>query len=376
MFRIGFDATPLLGPRSGVGNYTLHLIEHLIQGNPELEAWLYSNRPIRRIVHDISTLTQRLQQVVQPSNYFTPSRLLWMHTCLARHINRHALPLTHFPNNSAPLGLKQPYIITIHDASLYRYRQYHPWQRVLAIRVLLPLVARRAAAIITPSHHAKQEITSILQLPKEKVHVVHEAAGGDFRPITDRTQHHLVRQTYQLPQHFILYVGTLEPRKNLIRLAHAFAQLRQQRLPHHLILVGSHGWKMAGFDEAVEQLNIGKWVHQIGFVPDDHLATLYSLADLFAFPSLYEGFGLPPLEAMACGTPVLTSHNTSMAEICGSAAYLVDPHDTDAIASGMRQILCDGQLSAELSQRGLQHVRRYSWENTAQQTLAIYRQFL
>ena len=367
--RIGFDGTPLLGQRSGVGHYTGRLLTHLVQQFPDWEYLLFSNQPLALLESELA----RTRPVAR--NFM--SRFVWMQFILPRIIRQAAPHLCHFPNNTAPICLSCPSIITIHDASLFLHSHHHPTSRLLALRLLLPHVARRATAVITVSHHARQDLLRVLRLPAEKVHVIHEAAPDNFQPVEDPVQRHQLRLRYNLPEKFILFVGTIEPRKNLTRLIRAVAQLRQRGCPARLVLVGPNGWLVNGsLEQEIEALGMKDAVQNLGYVPLEDLPGIYSLATVFAFPSLYEGFGLPPLEAMACGTAVLTSQGSAMAEICGDAAFLVNPHAEDAIADGLAALLSDAALRVHLQQRGLVLVKQYSWERTAKETAVVYQKVL
>ncbi len=363
--RIGFDATPLLGQRTGVGRYTEQLLSALLSLHPEWEVLLFSNLPLE-------PLEAALARGKRVPRFLPQSRWLWMQTVLPRAVRESRPRLLHFPNAQAPLWLPAPYVLTVHDASLFRHRAYHPPNRVLALRPLLPHLARRARAVITDSEFSRSELVRLLGLPPEKVHVTYPAAPPDYRPVTDPAQLETVRRKYRLPESYLLYVGTLEPRKNLTRLAQALGQLRHRGTPSPLILAGPAGWKMAGFAAEVERLGLNDYVRWLGYVPEEDLSGLYSLATLFVFPSLYEGFGLPPLEAMACGAPVLASDVPALREVCGEAAILVNPASVDCIADGIKSLLEDVNRREELRQRGLRRAAEFSWERTARQTAVVY----
>lgn len=366
--KIGIDSTPLLGQRSGVGHYTSRLLRSLMQ-TTNWEYLLYSNRPLQPLPHPLNTATQSRQ-------YFPTSRWVWMQTILPSIIRRSQPALCHFTNALAPLWQPQPYVLTIHDASLFTHSQYHPRARRLTMKTLLPIVARRASALITVSQHAQQDIAQALNIPPEKIHVIYEASAEHFQPITNPAELQRVRRTHNLPQQFILYVGTIEPRKNLHRLLRAFHNARRAGYPHHLVLAGPRGWMMDDFEQEIESLGLNNVVHYLGYVPTNDLPSLFSLATLFAFPSLYEGFGLPPLEAMACGTPVLTSNRSSLAEICGDAAHLINPECEDCLTRGLTDLLDDADYRHSLSQRGLARAQTFSWERTARETAQVYNQVI
>ncbi len=368
--RIGFDGTPLLGQRSGVGYYTSNLLAALMEVEPHWEYLLYSNRPLNGLEPPLP-LAQKADQ-----RYFSRSRWLWMQTILPSTIRQSRPHLCHFTNALAPLRQPVPYVLTIHDASLFVYGEYHPWARHLTMRLMLPTIASRAAAIITVSHHSRREIIHHLDLDPAKIHVVYEAAAEAFRPTHEPQELARVQQKYKLPAEFVLYVGTLEPRKNLVRLLQAVKQGRDSGLPHQLVLAGGMGWMMDSFEDEVRALGMEEAVHYLGYIPTQDLPALYSLATVFAFPSLYEGFGLPPLEAMACGAPVLTSKSSSLAEICGDAAYLVDPHSVEDIAAGLQALLGDEALREELRCKGLERAAGFSWRRAARETGEVYRRAL
>lgn len=358
-----------MGQRAGIGTYTAHLLAALLASNPEDDYLLYSNRPL-------DELEPALNHAGRVPGYLPQSRWLWMQLMLPRLIEHTQPDVCHYTNASAPLWQSKPFVLTIHDASLFLYSQYHPRSRLLAIRALLPMLARRAAAVITVSEHARTDLIRTLHLPTHKLHVIYEAPAPHFQPVTDERQLAALRQRYHLPEQFLFYAGALEPRKNLHRLILALGQVRQQGCDIRLVLAGPSGWQMGGFQQLIMRQGLETAVQYLGYVPTTALPGLYSLATVFTFPSLYEGFGLPPLEAMACGTPVLTSRTSAMAEICSDAACLVDPYNVDEIADCLHRLLSDGAWRAELSQRGRQRARLFSWEQAARETTAVYQQVL
>lgn len=367
--RIGLDGTPLLGPRSGVGNYTGRLLAAMLRHKPDWEYLLYSNR-------SLEPLEQSLAQAIPVYSRISSKRMIWMQCLLPSIIRRSHPQVCHFPNAMAPLWQQRPFIVTIHDASLFLYSRYHPLARILSIRLALPTIARRATAIITVSHHARADLIRILDLPPEKVHVVYEAAPAHFRPVVEPEYLAALRRKYRLPEQFLLYVGTLEPRKNLHRLVQALYEIRRRGFPHRLVMVGASGWDMDNFRDEIARLEMEEAIIFTGYVPTEDLPGLFSLATLFVFPSLYEGFGLPPLEAMACGTPVLSSNRSSLPEICADAAHLVDPENVEDLVHSLEMLLSDPDRRRELSARGLARARDFSWDHAAQQTAAIYQQVL
>jgi glycosyltransferase involved in cell wall biosynthesis len=361
---IGYDATPLqIARHSGVGNYTAQLLTALIQRADEREYALLANRPLNG-----ETPPGTLGQVGRRF----PNRSAWMQLALPHELAAVRPDVCHFTNSLAPLHAPCPVVITLHDMSLFVHANLHPLKSQLFVRPIIPLAVHRAAAIITVSQHARREIVTGLHVPPEKVHVIYEAPAPQYRVITDEVELDRVRQRYQLHKPFVLYVGTIEPRKNLTRLVEAFARAQRQQSDLELILVGQLGWKYASLLKTIEELQLGRAVRRLGYVPDEDLPALYTLARVLAFPSLYEGFGLPVVEAMACGTPVLTSNGSSLAEIATGASILIDPLSVDDIARGLVRVVFDDVLHARLRAAGLARSAQFSWQRAAEETVRVY----
>ena len=361
---IGFDATPLqIAQHSGVGNYTAQLLAALVARDDARRYALLANRALNG-----HTPQDTLGQVGRRF----PNRSAWMQLALPRDLAALRPDVCHFTNSIAPLRAPCPIVVTLHDMSLFLYAPFHPVKSLLAVRSIVPAVARRAAAIITVSQHARRDIVALLHVPPEKVHVIYEAAAPQYRTIDDAAELARVRRKYQLLKPFVLYVGTIEPRKNLNRLVTAFAQARCRCPNLELVLVGQLGWKYEALLKALEDLSLKHAVRMLGYVPDEDLPALYTLARLLAFPSVYEGFGLPIVEAMACGTPVLTSNCSSMAEIGTDAAWLVDPFDVEAMADGLLRLATDDDLHAQLRAAGLVRAAQFSWRRAAEETVRVY----
>jgi glycosyltransferase involved in cell wall biosynthesis len=359
--RVGFDVTPLRTPRSGIGMYTANLLDHLgRQAGDEI-------LPLANFPTGTHALEAQLGQRLRLN------KTLWMQAILPWQLARLGTDVCHFTNSVAPWRTPCPSIVTIHDTTLWLFPQHHPRRRLLAMRPLIPLAARRANAVIAVSDSAKRDIVRILKVPAHRVHVVYEAPAACFRPLTPGPALEDVRRVYRLPPRFVLHVGTIEPRKNLVRLLEAFAQWwRGGNQSHALVLVGGRGWQDAAVFDAVERLGLGDMVRILGYMPTQALVGMYNLADALVFPSLYEGFGLPVVEAMACGTPVITSRNGSLEEIAGTAAEFVEATSVDSIAAGLRRVLTDPTRQAELRVQGLTRAAVFSWARAAAQTRQVY----
>jgi glycosyltransferase involved in cell wall biosynthesis len=365
MLKIGYDVTPLVGMCTGVGNYTRQLLTHMLALDGEHHFLLLANRP--EATRDFPSHA-RVRSLIQPF----PSRMLWMQGVLPKLLRDARPNICHYPNSIGPLLSPCRYVVTIHDMTLSIMPQYHRWRSRLLYRPLIPLVARRAERIITVSEHARADIIRLLRVPSDRVVVIPEAAAPIFHSAPPEEQAR-VRERYQLNGPYLLYVGTLEPRKNLVRLIHAWHQLwRRGAIPHQLVLVGGRGWQDAAIYRTIKLLDCGDALRLVGYVPTADLPALYSAADAFAFPSLAEGFGLPVIEAMACGTPVLVSTAQALQELAGDAALAVDPHDQQAMAAALERLLTDPALRDDLRARGAQRAAAYSWAAAARRTLAVY----
>jgi glycosyltransferase involved in cell wall biosynthesis len=365
--RIAFDGTTLTPGRTGVGYYTEHLLQHLAR---EVEATgdeivVVSNKPI-------DTQRPLPAHVRVHEGHRFPVRIGWMQMRAARALDVLRPDVAHFTNGMIPIGSPVATIVTIHDMSLRLYPQCHPVRRLLLNRPLMHLAIKQASAIVTVSDSARRDLLRLHGVNAERVSVVHEAASPAFRPIDDRAELEPVRAKYGLPSRFILYVGTIEPRKNLLRLVDAFGDARARGIPHHLVCVGPYGWSSRDLSGRIERLGLKDSVHFTGYAKFEDLPAIYNLADFFVFPSLYEGFGLPVVEAMASGLPVITSSTSSLGEIAGDAAATIDPTDTDALAAAMVRLATDHELCRELGERGLRRSRMFSWTQTAKEMLAVY----
>jgi glycosyltransferase involved in cell wall biosynthesis len=264
-------------------------------------------------------------------------------------------------------------VLTIHDLIFLLFPEYHLPLNKWFLNSFVPLFIRRADAIIAVSKCTKGDLIRYYSVPSEKIKVIYEGVDARFQPVTEPDALARVRAIYGLPERFILYVGTIEPRKNLSTLLEAYKLLREEGLEHRLVIVGRKGWLYKGFFQRLRELGLEGEVIFPGFVPDGDLPALYSAADLFVFPSLYEGFGLPVLEAMACGTPVIASNSSSLPEVIEDAGIMVDPLDVGALLRAIELILRDERMRREMRARGLEQAAKFSWERAARETLEVYR---
>ena len=285
--------------------------------------------------------------------------------------------LLHVTYNAPPLS-PCPTVVTIHDISFEHYPHFFSPRDRLILKTLVPLSARRAAHILTVSQHAKREIIDRYNLPPDKITVTYEAAGEQFCPIDDPAALQAVRSKYGIGDGpFVLALGNLQPRKNIARLVEAFAaavrnDISPGKVIPKLVIAGKAQWRESEVFQAVQQAGLDGRVLFPGYVEDGDLPALYSAAAVFVYPSLYEGFGLPPLEAMACGAPVISTNAASLPEVVGDAALVVEPTDVAALAQALRDVLSQPGLQADLRQRGFARAAQFSWERCAAETLAAY----
>jgi radical SAM superfamily enzyme YgiQ (UPF0313 family)/glycosyltransferase involved in cell wall biosynthesis len=366
--RIAFDGTALRPGRTGVGYYTEHLLHHLAQAASNDELIVVSNRSI----DTTSPLPSRVR-VATPARRVP--RLVWMQTLAVNALREVEADVVHFTNGMLPVVSRVPNVVTIHDMSLRLYPRYHPPRRVILNRPLVDLAARRADAIITPSESAKRDIVRLYQLDPKRVHVVYEAAAPSFRRVHDASALEHVRARYGLSERVILYVGTIEPRKNLPTLIDAFAaRQRSRELRHQLVCVGPYGWLSRGIETQIRRAGAAEAIKFTGYVPFDDLSAIYSLAEMFVYPSMYEGFGLPVVEAMACGVPVITGQTAALSEIGGGAIMEIDRIDPETLGRALVDMAHSRDRREELSGRGLVRAASFSWERAAGESLEIYRE--
>lgn len=284
--------------------------------------------------------------------------------------------LLHEPHYVLPPLIRCPTVVTIHDCIHLRFPEYLPSRAAFAYaHTMIRLAARKADRVLTVSDASKRDILHYTGVAPEKVVVVHNGLDARFAIVPDADAVDRVRQRFQLDHPFVLYVGNIKPHKNLERLIAAFASMRADGPEGlKLVVIGDETSKHPGLRQAVHRHRLDKHVRFFGFQPAATLVTFYRLARTFVFPSLYEGFGLPPLEAMANGTPVVTSNVSSLPEVAGNAALLVDPYDVASIAEGIRRAVTDEALRADLIARGHTRAREFSWARAAADTLAVYRE--
>jgi len=365
--RVAIDARKLHD--FGIGTYIRNVLRHLARIDSETEYVLLCQEPDldvgAQLGHNFRTVLER-----------SPNYSLREQVHIPWALRRERPDVFHAPHYVLPPAVRCRSVVTIHDTIHLTFPQYLPNRMAYAYaRASMWAAARRSDRILTVSEASKRDILHFFNVPPEKIEVVYNAIDERFSQEPDPADVARVRERFQLDQRFVLYVGNIKPHKNLVRLIEAFDGLRRNGPDDvKLLIIGDEIARYPALRRAVHQHKLHKHVRFLGYLPDDTLAILYRLASLFVFPSLYEGFGLPPLEAMASGTPVVTSNISSLPEVTGDAAVLVDPYDSGAIESGMRRVLNDPALAAEMRHKGLQRAREFSWERSVAKTWAIYQE--
>jgi glycosyltransferase involved in cell wall biosynthesis len=362
---IGFLTYALDRATGGIGRYTFELINAL------------SNAGAQLTVLQAGRAQNGSTTLALPGAGLLPGLLTIGQLEIGWLARQKQLDLVHDPTGVFPLlltGARR--VVTIHDVFPYISPKTSTLAERLIYRYWLPVALRRADAVITDSQCSKADILHYLRLKEAQVTVIPAAAGDCYRPLPE-SQVEPVLHRHAIQRPYILYVGSIEPRKNLLRLLQAYARLRETAPQWRLVIVGARNiWLSSPLLKEIEMMNLKPWVQFTGYIPETDLPALYNGADLFAFPSLYEGFGLPVLEAMRCGAPVVTSNLSSLPEVAGDAAILVDPYNVDAIASAMLLALTAPGLAQDLQRRGLEWSKGFTWERTARQTLAVYQNVL
>jgi len=363
--RIGIDARLVYYNRAGIGQYILRLVEALAEIHPAQDQFvlLQSRKDNSSIIHSNG---------FSRKSVWTPSHNRFEQPALSFEISRLKLDLLHSPDFIPPFRRNYKSIITIHDLAFLLYPHFLTKESARYYGQI-DQAWRKTDHIIAVSEATKQDSIKLLGVPEKKITVIHEAANPMYRPVPNDEAYQRVKDKYKLSRNFILFVSTIEPRKNLPTLLQAYRQLRDQyNREELLVLAGAKGWLWEEVYETVENLNLQDHVIFLGRVPSVDLVYLYNAAGLLVHPSFYEGFGLTPLEAMTCGTPVIVSNTAALPEVVGDAGLMINPHDIEGLTVAMWRVLTEEDLRQELSAKGLKRAAHFSWLKAAEKTLEVY----
>jgi len=368
--RIGVIADNLDDQRvGGLRTYTLNLVTHLLEIDNQNQYFLIRNR-----AGNDFTL-ENAREIIVSRRGLNRFKEIRKGVVMPLTLRGYDLDIVHETYHFGPFLFPSPYkkILTVHDISPILRKEAHTAYSALRHRMLLRTILERAHRIIADSRQTMHDLASCFGVRKEKMQVIYLAASEMYKVISDESKLDETMSKYGLRRPFALYVGALEPRKNLPALIAAFSKIASS-IPHQLVIVGKRGWGYEEIFQAVKRENLDHRIHFPGFMPDEDLPSIYNSADFFVFPSFYEGFGLPVLEAMHCGCPVITSNTSSLSEIAADAALLVDPYDTDMLADAMRELAGNKALMNDLADKGIERAKMFSWEKCARETLSVYRE--
>ncbi|NDJ85676.1 MAG: glycosyltransferase family 4 protein [Chloroflexi bacterium] len=371
--RVGLIVYGIDRPLTGIGRYTVELVQSLATWHDESVEFLLLTAGGAGPLAETG-----LKQIRLPGCRLLPALMTLGSSMIPLLARRHRLDIVHDTTGASPLLFgagSAGTIATVHDVIPLSMPGFNTHLDTLIYRRWLPRVLPRLDAVITVSEASKNDIAQHLRVPPRRIHNASEGVTNIYRP-ADASHLEQVRAHYELPQRYILYVGSIEARKNLSRVLEAFASLKQSGVSHDLVIVGPQKWKYGAILETLQRLKLENSVLFTGYVPETDLPIIYSGADVFVFPSLYEGFGLPVLEAMACGTAVVTSNTSSLPEVIGDAGLQVDPYSVDEIASAILRLLGDAALRHRLQQKAIERAAGFTWERTAETTIDIYRQVM
>ena len=355
--------------KTGVNNYLYNLIKNMINNGKADEISLIhyerSDDPIYSQVNDI----------------IIPEKPLKLTSAIGipQAIKNADIDILHVPvhwyNQITPFVLNREIkkVLTLHDLTPILFPEMHTRETNLTWKSSLKFIKNRTNVMICDSISTKNDCIKLLNIPEKRLRVIPLSADEQYKPLKNKKQiHDELKQEYNIDTPFILFVGTLEKRKNVPTLLKSFYKLKKCKIEHKLVIVGGKGWKYTKIFDLIEELNLKDDVIFTDYVTDEYLVKLYNAADLFVYPSLYEGFGLPPLEAMACGCPVITSNTSSLPEVVGDAGIMIDPNDIDSLTESMHKILTDNELRKEMSRKSLERAGMFSWKKTTKETWDVY----
>jgi len=367
--KIGIDARSMLGERTGIGRYLETLLPRLAEIDCENEYILYFDRSLSKEEDPVPGPNFRTKVLDVPvaNNYFT-----WLHFRLPYALAREKVDLFHFPFYTMPFR-RPTYsaVVTMADISYQTHPEWYSLKSRIAMRPFSRLAARRADRIITTSQFSREEIAKHYGVPENRIRVIYLSPYKSFS--LDRISGQgSIKKQYGLDEKYILYVGSIHTRRNTSRLLAAFSRLKKMGIGRQLVLVGRKEYPFQDLEKEIAAFNLQADVKWLNFVPEEDLVALYYGADMFVYPSLYEGFGLPVLEAMYCGVPVITSNVSALPEVAGDGALLIDPYSVDALTEAMVSLANDAPLRAQLVEKGKRQALRFSGKKMAEQTLATY----
>jgi glycosyltransferase involved in cell wall biosynthesis len=366
--RIGIDATSLPAQLTGAGNYVFQLITALNRIDTTNQYLIFTTT----LQAEALSVEREGFRVLRQNFRSRGTRLVWEQVGLPALVRRHRLDVLHSPHYTMPLRHSARSVVTFHDLTFLLYPELHQVAKRIFFPAIMRWSARHARRIITVSESTRRDLIRMLGVPPDRVTTVLSAADSDYRPAPGAEVADVCARYGLRPGEYLLYVGVLEPRKGVDRLVEAFSRVTPAAGGLTLVIAGKRGWMYDRIFAQVAALGLQEQVRFPGYVPRADLPALYSGARAFVYPSRYEGFGLPVLEAMSCGTPVITTNVSSMPEVAGDGALLVDPDDVHGLAAALARVVHNARLREELSCRGQARAASFSWERCARETLRVY----
>ena len=362
--KIGIDAKYIYTNKAGTGRYINNLLSHVKKiDNVNLYVELHpsSQSEIKKTNNFLSRITNGFGEFIR-CQLMLPLRTKSL-----------GIDILHSPTFISPIITGCPVILTIYDLNHILYPEtFEPLYRQY-LNLLLPICAKRATKIITTSESSRKDIIGNLHVGEDKVEVIYGAASPIFGRLDTENNFQSVLKKFRIRTPYILNVGTLEPRKNISGLLKAFSMLKERKsIPHKLVIVGEKGWRHKIIFKAISSLNLQDEVIFTSYISDEELMILYNKCNVFVYPSLYEGFGLPPLEAMTCGAPVITSNTSSLPEVVGNAGIMINPDNTEELCETIYTVIENNSLMENMRKKSLERAKLFSWEKSARQLLKIY----
>ncbi len=371
--RIGIDCrtilNPRLGERAGVGHYTYYLVKHLLKNDKKNEYVLFFDYRLM----DVTEFKQKNVKLKHfPfSQYQRYLPFTYSHMLISAALIKEGLNIYHSPANVIPLTYPKTSVITVHDLAIYKKPEWFPRGQKFSTKLLVPRSLKKADQIIAVSRATKRDIIKLFKIKPEKIKIVYEGVG--MKKIKEGKKPDIFKK-YRLKNKYIIFLGTIEPRKNLVGLINAYSKLIKKKKfeNYDLVLAGAEGWKYDQIFKTIEKNGLGDRVKFLGYVSHNEKIDLMKRAEIFVFPSFYEGFGLPLLEAISLGVPAISSSISSMPEVAGKSVIYINPESEEAILKAMVKILSSSKLRKKMKLLGIEQARGFDWDKCAKETIKIY----
>jgi len=372
--RIAINGLFLNDQKTGGGRYLSDLIENLQPLGLNDQYFAILNKTF----YSKNFIKNPLVKITHGGNLskFRPTRIIWENLILPKVIDKNAIDLLHAAGFTLPPKIRCKTIITIFDMTFFTMPEVHQKRKIAYFTSIMPSTLKKANMIIAISEQTKKDIIKVLNIPEKKIKTIYLGLNKNFKHIDDLKLINNIKKKYGLKDRYILFVGTIEPRKNISNLVRAYYALKKKGMEHQLVIVGKLGWNYKEIFNLISRFNITNDIKFTNYILDEDMPFIYNGADAFVYPSLYEGFGIPILEAMACGTPVITSNVSSMPEVTKDAAILVDPNSVEEICSSIKNVLSNTELATLMKEKGIKRASFFDNKKMAAQTTELYKNIL